>query len=224
MIALIPARKNSKRFPGKNRASLGGRSLLEITNNVARESGLFENVFLSTDDEELAEMARQLNIQVPFARSPDLAAADTTSWAVVEDFRIRLDYVDALCLLQLTSPLRRAEDLVDLHRVFIHSQEGKALIVTDSVQESPDVSFSIYRCMCSAKLSMVRHCAGASLVSPNGMGYIVGGPREDGNPFDSLEGVPASYVPPERSIDIDFEHQLRALEAKTQNRRDANTI
>ncbi len=111
-LGLIPARGGSKSIPRKNVAPLLGRPLLTYTCEAARGSRRLVRVILSSDDQEIAAVARECGVEVPFLRPADIAQ-DTTpmvdvachaiDWA--ESQRLR---IDAVAILQPTSPLRCA--------------------------------------------------------------------------------------------------------------------
>lgn len=115
VLGLIPARGGSKGIPRKNIRSLLGKPLLQYTAEAARESKLLNRVIVSTEDNEIAEVARRCGVEVPFLRPAALAADDTPSLRVVEHavrwMEEQGESYDALCLLQPTSPLRRAADI-----------------------------------------------------------------------------------------------------------------
>lgn len=115
ICGLITARGGSKGIPGKNIKQFCGRPLICWTIDAARKSRL-SRIFLSTDDPVIAALGEAEGIEVPFLRPAELAGDMSTSLDVVIHF---LDFLhkqegnipDALCLLQPTSPLRRAEHI-----------------------------------------------------------------------------------------------------------------
>lgn len=72
-IAIIPARGGSKRIPRKNIRSMAGAPLIGRTIETARQSGLFERIVVSTDDNEIAEVSQAFGAEVPFMRPAELA-------------------------------------------------------------------------------------------------------------------------------------------------------
>jgi pseudaminic acid cytidylyltransferase len=68
-IAIIPARGGSKRIPKKNIKSFNGKPIIAYSIQAALNSGLFEEIMVSTDDQEIAEVAKQYGAKVPFMRS-----------------------------------------------------------------------------------------------------------------------------------------------------------
>ena len=73
ILGLIPARGGSKGVPGKNIRHLGGRPLIEYTIEAARLSNVVDRLVVSTDAEEIADVARSLGADVPFMRPSELA-------------------------------------------------------------------------------------------------------------------------------------------------------
>ncbi|HEY5153464.1 MAG TPA: acylneuraminate cytidylyltransferase family protein [Acidimicrobiales bacterium] len=114
-LGLIPARGGSQGVPGKNLRPLAGRPLLAYTARDALASGL-DRVVLSTDDEAIATVGRELGLDVPFLRPAELATSEAPTLGVVRHAIDVLaaagDDYDAVCLLQPTSPVR-APGLID---------------------------------------------------------------------------------------------------------------
>ena len=114
-ICLIPARGGSKRIPRKNIRSFCGKPMIAWSIAAAHASGCFDQVLVSTDDEEIADVARVHGALVPFLRPAHLSDdhADTKDvmghvlgW--IENQGIQCD---ALCCLYATAPFVQAEDL-----------------------------------------------------------------------------------------------------------------
>ena len=115
VLGLIPARGGSKGVPRKNIKFLAGKPLIQYTIEAARESRLLEKVIVSTEDEEIAGVARKLGAEVPFLRPKELAEDKTpTLPAIIHalNFMKSLgEEYDAVCLLQATSPVRYKGDI-----------------------------------------------------------------------------------------------------------------
>jgi CMP-N,N'-diacetyllegionaminic acid synthase len=116
ILAIIPARGNSKGIPKKNIKLLGGKPLLAWTSEVAQTSGLFDKVVLSTDSQEIAEVGRKLGVEVPFLRPDDIATDAAPMLPAIQHalaHYAKEGYVpDRVFLLQPTSPFRRVETLL----------------------------------------------------------------------------------------------------------------
>ena len=122
-LAVIPARGGSKRIPQKNIRLLDGKPLLTYTIEAAIDSKLFEQVIVSTDSLEIAEIAQRCGALVPFMREASLADDMTPVSQVTADALDRLDasgkrYRD-ICQLMPNCPLRRASDIADSYRQFM---------------------------------------------------------------------------------------------------------
>lgn len=110
---LIPARGGSKGIPRKNLQLVGNATLVARAVVAARQSGAFDNVFVSTDDEEIAEEAQSHGAQVLWR--PEHLGLDATSTedVIVHHLLAELDgEVDQLCVIQCTSPFIRPSNLV----------------------------------------------------------------------------------------------------------------
>lgn len=114
-LAIIPARAGSKRIAGKNIRDFAGRPILAWSVDVALKSGLFAQVMVSTDDEAIAQIAREAGAQVPFLRSPKNADDHATIADVLKEVVSSLaesnQRFDNICCLFATAPFVIAEDL-----------------------------------------------------------------------------------------------------------------
>ena len=84
-ICIIPARGGSKRIPRKNIKDFLGKPIIAYSIEAALKSGLFDEVMVSTDDEEIAEVARQYGAAVPFMRSAHTASDFATTADVINE-------------------------------------------------------------------------------------------------------------------------------------------
>lgn len=109
-VAFIPARQGSKRVSGKNVRVLGGHPLIAYTIAPALDSGVFESVIVSTDSEEIAEVARHYGAEVPFLRPPRFAGDTSPDIEWLEYTLTGLKRMgrqwDCFSLLRPTSPFR----------------------------------------------------------------------------------------------------------------------
>ena len=101
---------------------LAGKPLIAYTIGAALESGLFERVVVSTDSQEIAQIARQYGAEVPFLRPESLADDFTPVSSVTADALLRLDPIgdkfDAVAQLMPNCPLRTATDITDSYQQF----------------------------------------------------------------------------------------------------------
>jgi CMP-N,N'-diacetyllegionaminic acid synthase len=115
VLGLIPARGGSKGVPRKNVRALGGKPLIGYTIAAALSAGKIDRVVVSTEDDDIATVARSLGAEVPFMRPAALAQDETPMLPVVvhalESMAANGWAADAVCLLQPTFPLRRPQDI-----------------------------------------------------------------------------------------------------------------
>lgn len=115
IVGLVLARGGSKRLPGKNLRPFLGAPLIAHTIAAAQAATCLDRVVLSTEDPEIAEVARGYGCEVPFMRPVELASDAATSAAVALHALDALEAQGARCgmvvLLQPTSPLRRPQDI-----------------------------------------------------------------------------------------------------------------
>lgn len=109
-VALIPARGGSKRLPRKNILDFMGKPIIAWTIAAAQECGLFDDVFVSTDDPEIASVAESCGAQLDM-RGSDLSNDSARVTDVCLDFLERRGNHDILCCLYATAPLRNASDI-----------------------------------------------------------------------------------------------------------------
>ncbi|SEP17344.1 pseudaminic acid cytidylyltransferase [Pseudomonas sp. ok266] len=104
-VAIIPARGGSKRIPRKNLLPFDGVPMIVRSIRTAVDSGLFDLVVVSTDDAEIAEVARAHGAQVPFMRPAALADDFTGTAAVIVHALEQLPSFDFACCIYATAPL-----------------------------------------------------------------------------------------------------------------------
>lgn len=122
VLGVIPARGGSKGLPRKNIKDLCGKPLVAYTISAALESDLFDEVVVSTDDPEIAEVSRRYGAEVPFLRPADISGDMASSDAVVDHalhyyLEQNIEF-DDVCKLQPTSPLRTAKHLKESYFEF----------------------------------------------------------------------------------------------------------
>lgn len=114
-IAVIPARGGSKRIPRKNIKPFSGKPMIAWSIEAAKSSGLFDRIIVSTDDAEIAEVAKQWGAEVPFMRPEALSndhagttpvIAHATQWALAQGMD-----VEAVCCIYATAPFVQVDDL-----------------------------------------------------------------------------------------------------------------
>lgn len=114
-VAIIPARGGSKRIPRKNIRHFAGRPMIAHSIAAAKEAEIFDRIIVSTDDPEIAEIARMYGADVPFQRPASLSDDHATSIAVIAHavtwMREAGDTPQDICCLYATAPFVRPQDL-----------------------------------------------------------------------------------------------------------------
>ena len=115
VLTLIPARGGSKGVLRKNIRVLAGKPLIAWTIETAKACGLLNRIVVTTDDQEIAEIAAQYGAEVPFLRPEDLSGDNAKIVNVIshtiEWYRSKGENHDLILLLQPTSPLRAKDDI-----------------------------------------------------------------------------------------------------------------
>ena len=145
VIAIIPARGGSKGLPGKNIKSLCGKPLIAWSIEAGLGCQYIDEVMVTTDNEEIANISKRFGASVPFIRPFELASDTATSFDVVKhtldfynrEFNRCFEYV---ILLEPTSPLRQQNDLQKmLEKICFMSNEYDAIISLGEVHEHPSI-------------------------------------------------------------------------------------
>lgn len=116
-LAIIPARGGSKRIPRKNAKSFLDKPIIAYSIEAALKSGLFDEVMVSTDDAEIAEIAIKYGAKIPFMRSSETAndfatLADVITEVIAEYGKSELFFENVCCILP-TAPMITAEDMTN---------------------------------------------------------------------------------------------------------------
>lgn len=140
IIAIIPAKSNSKRIANKNIVELAGKPLLAYTIKAAIKSNIFERVIVSTDSEEIAAIARNYGAE-SFIRDKELAK-DTSTVAevcinVLDSFREKGEDYKVVCTLLPTNPLRDAEDIKNAFELFVKNPDANYVMAVTQYEISP---------------------------------------------------------------------------------------
>ncbi|MEA1956690.1 MAG: pseudaminic acid cytidylyltransferase [Campylobacterota bacterium] len=116
-IAIIPARGGSKRIPRKNIKDFFGKPLIAYSIEVALKSKLFDKIIVSTDDEEIASIAKKYGAEVPFLRpkklSDDFSGTGVVVNHAIEYLKNQGEVFDFVCTIYATAPLLQKEYLIE---------------------------------------------------------------------------------------------------------------
>ena len=112
-ICIIPARGGSKRIPRKNIREFCGQPMIAWPIRAAMDSGCFDRIVVSTDDDEIAQLAKCWGAEAPFRRAAELADDYTPTVPVIADAInvLKLQTLTPVCCLYATSPFVTAADL-----------------------------------------------------------------------------------------------------------------
>lgn len=115
ILCVIPAKAGSKRAPRKNIRPLAGITLLERTIHSAQKAGVFDRIYVSTEDTEVAGLALRTGVDIPFMR-PEVLSKDPYGVVdvclhVLDEFERRQESYDTLVILLPTSPFRHVKDI-----------------------------------------------------------------------------------------------------------------
>ena len=133
-IAVIPARGGSKRIPRKNIREFAGKPMIAYAIEAAKGCGLFDHIVVSTDDEEIAKIAKQLGAEIPFIRPVELSDDYTGTVPVIahatESCRNIGWQADQVCCIYPAVPLIQIQDLRDAHTLLGQDEADYAFTVT----------------------------------------------------------------------------------------------
>ena len=139
-LAIIPARSGSQGLKNKNIRLLAGIPLIGHTIKAARKSGIFDIVMVSTDSKEYAEIEKKFGAEVPCLRSEITSRDTSTSWDVVKEVADQYEKqgykFDTITLLQPTSPLRDADDIIRAHKLY-DEKDANSVISVCKTEYSP---------------------------------------------------------------------------------------
>ena len=133
-VAIIPARGGSKRIPRKNVRDFHGQPIIAYSIQAAIRSKLFVKIIVSTDDEEIAEIAKKYGAEVPWIRPEELSDDFTTTQDVIYHALQRLkesdESYDYYCTIYATAPLLQPSYLVEGYEKLRNSDAANAFSVT----------------------------------------------------------------------------------------------
>lgn len=153
IIGIIPARGGSKGLPRKNILPLRGKPLIAWTIEQAQASTCLDKVIVTTDNEEIASVARTHGAEVPFMRPRELASDNAKTIDVIyhalDWLEANFETFDIVVLLQPTSPLRRSTDINNAVEM-LFSQKASAIISVCETEHHPCWSNTLPHSRCMA--------------------------------------------------------------------------
>lgn len=218
-IAIIPARSGSKGLKDKNVRDLCGKPLIAYSIEAAHRTGQFDEIMVSTDSEQYAEIAKKYGANVPFLRSAATAGDTASSWDMVEEVLQGFEQIgrefDTFCLLQPTSPLRTSDDISAAYELYY--AKNATTVVSLCELEHP-ISWCGLLGENSSLDGFIKREQGKQRQTQkkyyrvNGAIYIVSISEFRKDAFLYRENAYAYIMPKERSVDIDTESDFRFAE------------
>lgn len=217
VLAIIPARGGSKEVPRKNIREVGGKPLIAWTIEEAKKSKYIDRLILSSEDEEIINVAKAWGCEVPFVRPLKLAQDDTPGIEpvlhAIETLPEEYDYV---ILLQPTSPLRKVKDIDGCMELCMQMNVPACVSVTE-VKKSPYWMFTLessgnLRPLIEAERLIDKRQALPKVYGLNGAIYIAETDWLIENKSYLTEETLAFIMPEERSWDIDSELDLNCCD------------
>ena len=145
VLAIIPARGGSKGLPGKNIRPMCGKPLIAWSIDKAKKCSYLDTILVSTDDQDIADIAQNFGAYVPFIRPAEFATDQSSSYEVIghalsylkESVCMEFDFV---VLLEPTSPLREDDDIGKMLELLVARQdEFDSIISIGEVTEHPSI-------------------------------------------------------------------------------------
>lgn len=238
VLAIIPARKGSRRVPHKNTRILGGKPLICWTFEAAKQAKTLSRIIVSTDDEKVKKLAEQQGIEVPFFPRPADISEDVDTALVLRHALEHLERAEGylpsyVVTLQCTSPFRTSEDVDGCVRAIknlrdVNGNSYDTVITVTEVQQHPEWMFKECQRGHGRLVPYLNvNLQGDRLVSqnlpkvyyPTGAVYV--NVRELITKHGRMFGwnIYGYHVPRERSIDLETEVDFVIAEALLKERR-----
>lgn len=146
ILSVILARKGSKRIKGKNKVLINQKKLIEYTFLLSKKTSYFDNVILSSDDDEVIKIAKKYKILAPWKRPKKLSSDSAPSFkAVIHAYNWYKKYyskVDGIFVLQPTSPFRSKTTIEKMIRLF-ETNNKKSVVCVSKCLEHPELMITL---------------------------------------------------------------------------------
>jgi CMP-N-acetylneuraminic acid synthetase len=232
ILAVIPGRKGSKGVLNKNIREINGKPLISYSIEAALESKYIKKVIISSDSEEILEIANSYGVE--FIKRPQYLAQDDST--TVDVIKHTLDvfkeskkcFPEILVLLQATSPLRDSKDIDDAIKIFSDDKDIDSLISVAKFNHNPLWSFKIENNYLSPafdeKFLSKRRQELPELFLPNGAIYIIKTRKLlEKNSF-FVEKTKEFIMNEEKSMDIDTELDLKLAKCLMKDNEQKNSF
>lgn len=210
ILFVIPARAGSKGLPGKNVKILGDQPLVNYSINFAIQNlKKGDQLCISTNDLEVIDIAKKLNVDIPFKRPDELAKDNSTSQDVIlhaiSFFESKGFQFDAILLLQPTSPFRIQEDFESI--IDAYSEDCEMVVSVKESKENP--YFNLFEQNENGFLNKskpgnyTRRQDCPPVYAYNGSMYLIRVDAIKSKLISDFTKIKKVIMPPQRSIDID---------------------
>lgn len=222
-IAIIPARSGSKGLKDKNILPLSGKPLIAYSIAAALGSQSFDKIFVSTDSQKYADIAMQYGADASFLRSSENSSDNASSWDAVREVITRFSEqnqnYDEVMLLQPTSPLRSASDIIESLNVY-HQKSANAVLSVTEMEHSPLWSNQLSEDLCIDNFIPDKYDVPRQQLPKyyrlNGAIYLL--KTEELYKEKMFKDKCYAYImPQDRSIDIDTELDFKIAEIYMKN-------
>ena len=231
ILCTIAAREGSKGVPGKNIRNLNDKPLMLYSIEQAQKCGIFTHIVVTTDSEEIVEMANNHGVETWFLRPRELATDQSAKYPVIKHALLESEKYfnikyDSIIDLDVTTPLRNTEDIQMAYRKFIDENSDMLISVT-SAKKNPYYNMVEFDKHNNLKIVKelnnwpTRRQDAPRVYNINASIYIW---KRDylisngGSLILMLKGKTSLYqIPEERAIDIDSEFDFRIVESLIKN-------
>ncbi|EKD26231.1 MAG: hypothetical protein ACD_79C01302G0012 [uncultured bacterium] len=210
ILAVIPARRGSKRLQNKNKLLFCKKPLIEWTILEAKKSNYLDDIILSSDDDDIIKFCQKYGIKVPFKRPENLCKDNSKTIDVIlhalENIKEKYDYI---MLLQPTSPLRTAKD-IDRCIELLFERKILSVVSISEINIQPNW---IYRMTNNGIIKqLTKSNIEAKRYLLNGAIYLTKISHLRKNKSFFSQQTLGYKMPPERSIDIDNHFEFKIAE------------
>jgi CMP-N,N'-diacetyllegionaminic acid synthase len=138
VVAIITARKGSKRLKNKNKLILGNKPLISWTIDFAKKIKFINDIIMTTDDVDILNISKKKNILAPWIRPKRLSEDGTSSYLTVKHavrwYEKNYSKIDCICLLQPTSPFRLKQNMVNAFNIFKKKKESVISVMPKKIK------------------------------------------------------------------------------------------
>jgi CMP-N-acetylneuraminic acid synthetase len=219
ITAVIPARGGSKGVPGKNIKQLNGFPLIAYSIVACQQCDSIDRVVVSTDSEEIANIARHYGADVPFLRPPEFAQDHSKDYEVLKHFFDSID-IEEVAYMRPTTPLRDPDELSKHINFFFQNREKVSGM--RSMHELPEPPYKVFKIQDGYCRGFFNDYKGIKdytnlprqifpkAYQPNG--YIDICKREQIYSSESAFGTEIMPVITENVVEVDMEYEFKLLE------------